>query len=64
MAYWAATQTEAHRERVAERFLKQFGFEVYLPRVCAGIASAAASASGNRTFPATASAGSNCNGTA
>jgi len=33
MAYWAATQTEAHRERVAERFLKQFGFEVYLPRV-------------------------------
>jgi len=33
MAYWAATQTQAHRERVAERFLKQFGFEVYLPRV-------------------------------
>jgi len=33
MPYWAATQTEAHRERVAERFLKQFGFEVYLPRV-------------------------------
>jgi hypothetical protein len=33
MAYWAVAQLEAHRERVAEHFLKQFGFEVYLPRV-------------------------------
>ncbi len=33
MAYWAATQLEAHRERVAEHFLAQFGFEVYLPRL-------------------------------
>jgi transcription antitermination factor NusG len=33
MAYWAATQLQAHRERVAEHFLQQFGFEVYLPRV-------------------------------
>jgi hypothetical protein len=30
---WAATQLQAHRERVAEHFLQQFGFEVYLPRV-------------------------------
>jgi hypothetical protein len=33
MAYWAATQLQAHRERVAAHFLEQFGFEVYLPRV-------------------------------
>lgn len=33
MAYWAATQLEAHRERKAQHFLEQFGFEVYLPRV-------------------------------
>jgi transcription antitermination factor NusG len=33
MAYWAATQLQPHRERVAEHFLQQFGFEVYLPRV-------------------------------
>jgi transcription antitermination factor NusG len=31
MAYWAVAQPEAHRERVAERFLKQFGYEPYLP---------------------------------
>ena len=29
--YWAATQLQAHREHAAEYFLKQFGFEVYLP---------------------------------
>jgi transcription antitermination factor NusG len=33
MAYWAVAQTQAHRERVAENFLRLFGFEVYLPRV-------------------------------
>jgi transcription antitermination factor NusG len=33
MAYWAATQLQPRRERVAEYFLEQFGFEVYLPRV-------------------------------
>ncbi len=33
MAYWAATQLQKNRERVAEYFLQQFGFEVYLPRV-------------------------------
>jgi transcription antitermination factor NusG len=33
MAYWAATQLQRNRERVAEPFLKQFGFEVYLPRM-------------------------------
>jgi transcription antitermination factor NusG len=33
MAYWAATQLEPHRERVAQFFLQQFGFEVYLPWV-------------------------------
>jgi transcriptional antiterminator RfaH len=32
MAYWAATQLQKNCERKAERFLKQFGFEVYLPR--------------------------------
>jgi hypothetical protein len=33
MAYWAVTQLQPHRERVAEHFLGQFGFEVHLPRV-------------------------------
>jgi hypothetical protein len=33
MPYWAVTQLQPHRERVAEHFLGQFGFEVYLPRV-------------------------------
>jgi transcription antitermination factor NusG len=33
VAYWAATQLEPHRERVAQYFLEQFGFEVYLPWV-------------------------------
>jgi transcription antitermination factor NusG len=33
MAYWAATQLQPRRERVAEHFLRLFGFEVYLPRV-------------------------------
>jgi hypothetical protein len=33
MAYRVATQLEKNRERVAEYFLAQFGFEVYLPRV-------------------------------
>jgi hypothetical protein len=33
MAYWAATRLEANRERVAQRFLEQAGYEVYLPKV-------------------------------
>jgi hypothetical protein len=33
MPYWAVTQLQPHRERVAEHFLGQFGFEVYVPRV-------------------------------
>jgi len=33
LPYWAATQLEPHRERVAQYFLQQFGFEVYLPSV-------------------------------
>jgi transcription antitermination factor NusG len=33
MAYWVATQLQPRRERVAEHFLRLFGFEVYLPRV-------------------------------
>ena len=33
MAYWAATRLEAHREKVAQYFLEQAGFEVYLPLV-------------------------------
>jgi hypothetical protein len=33
MAYWAATQLQAHREHKAQHFLGQFRFEVYLPRV-------------------------------
>jgi len=32
--YWATVQCQPHRERVAERFLPQFSFEVYLPRYC------------------------------
>jgi transcription antitermination factor NusG len=31
--YWCTIQCQPHRERVAERFLRLFGFEVYLPRV-------------------------------
>jgi len=33
MAYWAATRLEANREKVAQFFLEQAGFEVYLPLV-------------------------------
>ncbi|HEY2530136.1 MAG TPA: transcription termination/antitermination NusG family protein [Xanthobacteraceae bacterium] len=33
MTFWAATQLEPRRERVARYFLEQFGFEVYLPRI-------------------------------
>jgi transcription antitermination factor NusG len=33
MAYWVATQLQPRRERVAEHFLRLFGFEVYLRRV-------------------------------
>jgi transcription antitermination factor NusG len=33
LAYWAATQLQPRRERVAVHFLRLFGFEVYLPRV-------------------------------
>jgi transcription antitermination factor NusG len=33
MAYWAATRLEANRERVAQFFLEQAGYEVYLPLV-------------------------------
>src|SRR5262245_52805913 len=33
MAYWTATRLQAHRESKAEFFLRQFGFETYLPRV-------------------------------
>jgi transcriptional antiterminator RfaH len=32
-AYWATVQFQPHRERVAEHFLRLFGFEVYLPCV-------------------------------
>jgi hypothetical protein len=32
MAYWAATQLEPRRERVAQYFLERAGLEVYLPR--------------------------------
>jgi transcription antitermination factor NusG len=31
--YWATVQCQPHRERVAEHFLRMFGFEVYLPRI-------------------------------
>jgi hypothetical protein len=31
--YWCTVQCQPHRERVAEHFLRLFGFEVYLPRV-------------------------------
>jgi transcriptional antiterminator RfaH len=31
--YWCTIQCQPHRERVAEHFLRLFGFEVYLPRV-------------------------------
>jgi transcriptional antiterminator RfaH len=33
VAYWAATQLQPHRERVAQYFLEQAGFEVHLPRI-------------------------------
>ena len=33
MAYWAATRLEANREKVAQFFLEQAGYEVYLPLV-------------------------------
>lgn len=31
--YWACAQTESQREHVAERWLKEQRFEVYLPRI-------------------------------
>ena len=31
--YWACAQTESRREHVAERWLKEQRFEVYLPRI-------------------------------
>jgi hypothetical protein len=33
MAFWAAAQLEPRRERLAEHFLRQIGYEVYLPRL-------------------------------
>jgi transcriptional antiterminator RfaH len=33
MAYWAATRCLPRRERTAEKFLQQAGFEVYLPQI-------------------------------
>jgi len=33
MAYWAATRLEPRREKVAQYFLEQAGYEVYLPLV-------------------------------
>jgi hypothetical protein len=32
-AYWAATRSEAQREKVAQLFLEQAGYEVYLPKI-------------------------------
>ena len=31
MTFWAVAQTESQRERTAQRFLEQEGFETYLP---------------------------------
>jgi hypothetical protein len=31
--YWAATRLDARREKVAQYFLEQAGYEVYLPKV-------------------------------
>jgi transcriptional antiterminator RfaH len=33
MAFWSVAQTESSRERVADAFLKQRGFETYLPKI-------------------------------
>lgn len=33
MAYWAATRLEARREKLAQYFLEEAGYEVYLPKV-------------------------------
>ena len=33
MSFWAVAQTESSRERTAQRFLEQDGFETYLPLI-------------------------------
>ena len=33
MSFWAATRVQPRRERVAQFFLEQAGFEVYLPKI-------------------------------
>jgi hypothetical protein len=66
MAYWAATQLQPHRERVAELFLRQFGLRG-VPAAGAPVPDAVAPAHriiGRRTFPDTASPGSSFNGMA
>ena len=33
MSFWSVAQTESQRERTAQRFLEQNGFETYLPMI-------------------------------